>query len=241
MGDGDRQGEAQHGQEHDPHGGAEVAAVDGGGEHSHHEQRGPGARVGCAAVEDAPQRRLRREQGGRPQDEPGDHVVEGRRGGREEEQGAGDPARQGHRRQPGQTAGLITDLPAVAGGGGQVAGPDPHGVGDVGRESRIPECQEDRERDQAATPRHAVEDAGTDPGQHDQHDVGRGHRGQEYGTGGGPPWCGTPLRTPPVPVTRVPASGLFRCRAQGSRRSPVPLASTVEATVASVGTARGHR
>ena len=71
---------------------------------------------------------------------------------------------------------------AEAGGRGHVAGPDPDGVGDVGRQGRIAEREQDREGDQAAAARHPVEDAGAHASQDDQNGVRRGHAAQEYGT-----------------------------------------------------------
>ena len=133
------QGQAEDGEEHDAHGGAEVAAVDRGGEDPRDQEHRPRAGMGRAAVEGTPQHRLGGEQGGGPQDEPGDDVVERRRGRREQEQGAGDPAGQGDRGEADQAPGLVTDLAAEAGGRGHVARPDPDRVGDVRREGGVAE------------------------------------------------------------------------------------------------------
>ena len=46
VGQRDGQGQAEHGEEHDAHGGAEVAAVDRGGEHPGHQQHRPRAGMG---------------------------------------------------------------------------------------------------------------------------------------------------------------------------------------------------
>ena len=54
---------------------------------------------------------------------------------------------------------LAGDLVAEPGGARGVAGPDADGVGDVGRERRIAQCQQKRERDEASAAGHPVEDA----------------------------------------------------------------------------------
>ena len=128
-----------------------------------------------APVEGPPQRRLGGEQGGGPQDEPGHHVVEGRRRGRQEEQGAGHPTQHGDRGELEEAAGLVADFAAETRRRGHVAGPDPDGVGDVRRQGRVAQREQDREGDQAPSARHPVEDAGAQPRQQEQHDVGRGH------------------------------------------------------------------
>ncbi len=181
---GQREGEreAEDGEEHDAHRGTEIAAVDGGREHPGHQQHRPRARVGGSTIEGASQRRLDGEERRGPEDEPGHDPVEGGRRRREEQQRARDAAGQGDGGEADQPPRLVADLAAVAGRRGDVARPDPDGVGDVGGERRIAEGQQDRERDQAAAAGHAVEDAGPQARQDDQHDVGGGHGAPEYGT-----------------------------------------------------------
>ncbi len=182
MGEREGQGQSEDGEEHDTHGRAEVAAVDGGDEDPHHQQDGPGAGMGGAPVESPPEQRLRGEEGGGPQDEPGHHVVEGGHGRREEEDGADDAAGQPDRGEAQEPRALIADLLAEAGGRGQVAGPDADRVRDVGGEGRVAEPEQDRERNQAAPAGHAVEDPGAQSSKDDQHHVRCGHGAQEYGT-----------------------------------------------------------
>ena len=109
--------------------------------------------------------------------------------------------------------GLVADLPAEAGRRGHVARPDPDGVGDVRRQGGVAEPEQDRERDQAAPAGHAVEDAGTQPAEQEDHDVGRGH-----------------ARTV-RDVRRAPADLLLRARGQRHRGVTTGIVSQVRRKV----------
>ena len=66
---------------------------------------------------------------------------------------------------------LARDLVAEPGGTAGVAGPDAHRVGHVGRQRRIAQCQQERERDEAATAGHPVEDPGSQTTEKKQNDM----------------------------------------------------------------------
>src|ERR1019366_7219114 len=136
--------------------------------------------------------RLRgKEQRGR-EHEPWRQAPEGSRRGGEEQDRAGDAADDGNRAQAQEPLALPADLVAEACRAPGVAGPDPHGVGDVGRQGGIPKSQEEGERNEASPPRHAVDDAGAEASEEEKDDVRRGqccrpqhrhwHGREAYGT-----------------------------------------------------------
>ena len=194
VGDGEGQGQAQHGEEHDAHGGAEVAAVDRGGEHPGHQQHRPA----CAGGPE-PRSRARRSTGWAANRAAAPRTSQGTTSSKvavdvvsRSRAPATPPARAtGVRRE--EPAGLVADLAAEPGGRGQVARPDADGVGDVGGEGRVAEPEQDRERDQAAPAGHPVEDAGTQPAP-----GGAARHGRRA--------CGATVRDAP-PLPRRPASG----------------------------------
>ena len=83
------------------------------------------------------------------------------------------PPSGGHGAELDQALPLARNLLAEPRRATGVPGPDAHGVGDVGRERRIAQGQQERERDEAAAAGHPVEDPGAHTPEDQQDDVRR--------------------------------------------------------------------
>ena len=128
------------------------------------------------AAQSPAEQRLRGEQDRRTKDQPGRQGPEcGRRGGEQQDR-ACDAAEEGDGGELDEVFALSADLPAEPCRTPGVAGPDSDRVGDVGGQSRIPQSQERRERDEASAARHAVEDARPHSGENEQYGMGRTQR-----------------------------------------------------------------
>jgi hypothetical protein len=111
------------------------------------------------------------EQKGCAEHEPGSDALEG--GGRcgEEQDRSRDPTEHGNGTEAHQALTLARDLVAEPGCAPDVPGPDANRIGDVCRERRIAQRQQQGERNQASATGHAVEDAGAQPAEEQENDV----------------------------------------------------------------------
>ena len=176
------------------------------------------------------QQGLNGEEDGGTQHEPGNEAPEGRRGGGEEEERSRDAPEGGHGAERDQPVPLAGDLVAEARRAAHIAGPDAHRVGDVRRQSRIAQGQEQREGDEAAPAGHAVDDTGTQSTEEEKDDVGGGQRCRSHYRHERPAYGALPVQ-----------AGLSRSRGTGGGSVGTSDGSGRASSAAAPAGARGER